>query len=167
MRVVEELSQLSNISLCITSRISTIPPIAKTLEIPALSMEAARNAFYRIYKTTNGQIRSTTSWNNSTSIRFNHLAATVAHQNKWDPTTDQRMGGTPERTYCRRNTRRASPPRSNSHSPLRCSKDSALTPRAPRVIAFFPQGVDENNLDGCSPPSPTRQPSSTSSAFFP
>ena len=88
---VEELSRFSNISLCITSSISTIPPNCKVLTIPTLSsIKVARDVFYGIYKTT-----KQSSLVNSILEQLDFhpfsiaLLATVAQHNKWD--TDRLM----------------------------------------------------------------------------
>ena len=151
--VVEELSQLKTICLCITSRISTVPPNCNRPTIPTLSMDSACDIFHGIYNTG---IRSSVISNILGQLDFHALSitllATVASHNMWDygrlarewdtyrtqalcTDYNQGLAATIELSLASPMFHKLGP---NAHDLL-------------GVIAFYPQGISENNLDWLFP----------------
>ena len=152
--IVDELSQFSNICLVITSRISnTLPPHCEIIEIPTLSMEAGHETFYRIYRLSeqSDEISKVLK-----ELDFHPLCitllATVAQQNRWNTrrlTTEwekQRTGVLRARNV----GSLAATVELSLASPI-FQELGADAREVLGVVAFLPQGVNEDNVDKVFP----------------
>ena len=146
--IVEELVQFETICLCITSRISTVPRYCKRPVICTLSLESACNIFYSIYD-NGGQ--SDVINNILRQLDFHALSitllATTASHNMWD---HYRLAQEWDRYHVEAlqtdyNESLAATIELSLASPT----FHKLGPNARDllgVIAFFPQGINEDNL---------------------
>jgi len=156
---VEELSQIETLCLCITSRITTVPRHCKRLTIPTLSMESAWDVFYGIYD--HGD-RSDTISDLLRRLDFHPLSvrllATTASHNMWDY----------DRLAQEWEARRTQVLRTDYNESLAATIDLSVTSPTFRklgpdardllgVVAFFPQGIDENNLEWLFPTTSNRK----------
>ena len=151
--VVEELSRFENISLCITSRISTVPPHCSRPIIPTLSMESACDVFYGIYENGGRSdiIKELIQQLDFHALSITLLATTSVH-NMWDHNRLAKEWGVHRARVLR--TARNESLEAVIELSLASPTFRNLGPIAREllgVVAFFPQGVDENNLDWLFP----------------
>jgi hypothetical protein len=148
--VVDELCQFETISICITSRITTVPWHCKRPDIPTLSMEAARDIFFSIYGNgeRSGVVDDLLQRLDFHALSITLLAATAAHD-MWDYdelAKEWEMHRTQVLRTDYNNTSLAATIELSLTSPT----FRELGPDARDllgIVAFFPQGIDEKNLD--------------------
>ena len=151
--LVEELNQFETVCLCVTSRISTVPRHCKRPIIPTLSAESACDIFYGIYDSGGRSdiISSLLRRLDYHALSITLLATTASH-NMWDH----------DRLAQEWDTHRTQVLRTDYDESLAATIELSLAsptfcklgPDAREllgVVAFFPQGINENNLDWLFP----------------
>ena len=156
--VVEKLSRFSNLCVLITSRVSTIPPDYKLLDIPPLSMNAARDIFYLTYRddSRSDLINGILKQLDLHPITI-ELLANVARSNGW---TIEQLGREWEQMQAsmlqtKHNSSLTTAIELSLASPLFRQLDSDAR-AVLEVIAFFPQGVHGRNIGWLFPTIPNR-----------
>src|SRR5882757_11002358 len=151
--VAEELSQFSNISLLITSRISVVPTGCERFSIPTLSIEAARDTFYGIYKhgEQTEHIDDILKRLDFHPLSIN-LLATIAYHSQWDTVrlTEEWQEWRTGVLQTAHNKSLAATIELSLASPTFRELGSDARELL-GVIAFFPRGVNEKNLDWLLP----------------
>ena len=151
--VVDELCHLKTICLLITSRITTIPRHCARLEVPTLSMGAARDIFYSVY---GGSRRSNIINDLLKHIDFHALSivllATAASHYGWDydQLTDEWNAQWAQVLQTDHNESLANAIELSLASPTYRDLNPSVRDLL-GVVAFFPQGIDEKNLDWLFP----------------
>ena len=151
--MVDELCQFKTVCLLITSRITVVPRHIKRPEIPMLSMEAACDIFNSIYGDNGGSsiINDLVQRLDFHALSITLLATTASH-NVWDY----------DRLSKEWDAHHTQVLRTDQNESLAATIELSLTSPMFRklgpdahdllgVIAFFPQGVDERNLDWLFP----------------
>jgi hypothetical protein len=151
--VVDELTQFSNICICITSRISTTPPDCETIKIPTLSTAAAWTHSIGSTSTVNGPIQISDILE---QLDFHPLSitllATVAQHNQWEPDRLTVEWGSQRTSVL--DTQHSKSLAATIELSLASPMFQELGPDARsllEVVAFFPQGVNEKNVDWLFP----------------
>ena len=163
--IVDKLSQFKTICLIVTSRIATVPQHCICPEVPRLSMDAARDIFYRIYNfhkindiynTRGGDRRSSIINNLLQRMDFHALSITLlavtASHNPWD--CDQLVKEWNKQPMQALQTNHNKSLATTIELSLASPIFSTLGPNAREllgVLAFFPKGIDEKNLDWLFP----------------
>jgi tetratricopeptide (TPR) repeat protein len=151
--LVDELCQFKNISLLITSRITTVPPRCKRPEIPTLLMEAACDIFYGIYgnRGESGIIDDLLRRLGFHALSIK-LLATAASHNAWDldRLTEEWDAQRAKVLHTAYNESLAATIELSLNSPTFRSLGPGVRDLL-GAIAFFPQGLDEKNIDWLFP----------------
>ena len=184
--MVEELGRFENICLGITSRITTVPPHFKRPTVPTLAMESACDIFYTIYSKggRSDTISNLVNRLDFHALSITLLAISASH-NAWDHDRlakewethrvqvlrtghNNSLAATIELSLSSPTFRQLALP-SKFHkfipSPMfRKLIPSPILRKIPpsarellEVVAFFPQGINEKNLDWLFPTIPDRK----------
>ena len=143
--IVDKLCQIKTICLCITSRIIVLPLDCTCLKVPTLSMEAAYETFYSTY---GGSGRSVIIEDLLHCLDFHPLSimlvATTASNNSWGHVQLTKQWD----KHCTKILQMDSAAAIEFllTSPTFCELGTSARDLL-GVVAFFPQGVDERNLE--------------------